>query len=112
MRSTASSTYHISTCFLDLLAFQSLLDVAQNIMSATYKGVVGWVDGVGWMGGWWAKVILQTQWYQLLCQMTLPWSSNHTTRQSRPPDNNHGQLGAASHQCHFIKARQALLKCF
>jgi len=30
---------------LDLLVFQSFSDVAQNIMSATYKGVGGWVGG-------------------------------------------------------------------
>jgi len=29
---------------------ESFSDMAQNIMSATYKGVGGWVDGVGWMG--------------------------------------------------------------
>jgi len=38
--------------------------------------------------------------------------SNYTTRQSRPFDNSHGQLGAVSNQCHLIKARQALSQSY
>jgi len=63
---------------------ESFSDVAQNITSATYKEVSGWVGG--WMrwGGWggrWAKVTLQTQWDQPLCQRSqaLSQSYQHST---------------------------------
>jgi len=42
--------------------------MAQNITSAAYKGVGGWVDGWGGWGGQWAKAAFQTQWDQLLCK--------------------------------------------
>jgi len=68
------------------------------------------VDVVGWAG--WAKVTFQTQWDQLLCQKSYQWLPNNTIKQSRPSDNSHGQLGAASYQCYLIKASQALVVCF
>jgi len=60
----------------------SFSDVAQNITSATYKGVGGGLrlpfrhNGTSCCA---KGAIMQ-------------WSPNHTTRQSRPSDNSHGQL--------------------
>jgi len=95
---------NIITCHLDLLVFQRLFRCATKYHECPYKGVSGWM---GW-GGWWAKVALQTQWDQLLCQRSRQWSLNHTTSQSRPTNNSHRRLGAVSHQYHLIKAHQAL----
>jgi len=83
--------------------------VAQNIMSALYKGVGGWVNGVG------GALRLPFRHDGTSCcakgAVNGP-QATRTTRQSKPSDNSHGRLGAASHQCHLIKTRQALLLCF
>jgi len=100
----------ISTCYLDLLVFQSLFKTWHKISQVPH--IRGWAGGwMGW-GGRWAKAAFQTQWDHLLCQMSHQWSPDRTKRQSRPSGNSHGQLGEDSHQCHLIKALQALLQCF
>jgi len=56
--------------------------------------IEGWVVGLGYSLDTVGPVV-----YQKSSHM----APNHTTRQSRPSGNNHGQLGAASHQCNLIK---------
>jgi len=90
---------HTSTFYLDLLVFsESFSDVAQIIMSTSYKGQVSKKRG------WWAQVTTKG---------VVTWSPNHTTRQSRLLlSNSHGWLGAVSHQCHLIKICQPLPQSF
>jgi len=81
----------MSTCYLDLLVFQSLFQMLHKISQVPHiRGRVGGQIGWGGWGGQWAKAALQTQWDHLLCQMSHQWSPNHTKRQSRTSDNSHG----------------------
>jgi len=89
---------------LDLLVFQSLFPSWHKISRVPH--IRGWVGGqMGWdgWGGRWAKVALQTQWDQLLWQMSHQWSPNHTTRQNRPSDNSHGWPGETHTNATLLK---------